>query len=91
MAVEGGVSRRQAAARYEVAISTVIEWVNRFQETGSIEPGKIGGYKPKILSGEHRLWLIERCKEKDFTLKSGAGNTRAFLPGRFPIRRRCWQ
>jgi len=66
--VEGGMSRRQAAARYEVAISTVIDWVNRFRETGDLAPGKIGGHKPKTLSGGHRHWLIARCKEKDFTL-----------------------
>ena len=67
-AVEGGMSRRQAAGRYNVAISTVIDWVDRFRETGSVAPGKMGGHKPKALSGAHRAWLIARCKEKDFTL-----------------------
>ena len=67
-AVEGGMSRRQAAGRYKVAISTVIDWVNRFRETGDVAPGKMGGHKPKALSGAHRAWLIARCEEKDFTL-----------------------
>ena len=67
-AVEGGMSRNQAAERYGVAISTAIGWVRRFRETGNILPGQMGGHKPKILSGDHRLWLIARCKEKDFTL-----------------------
>lgn len=31
-------------------------------------PGKIGGYKPNILSGAHGDWLIERAKS-DFTLR----------------------
>jgi transposase len=35
-AVEGGMSRNQAAARYGVAISMAIGWVRRFRETGSM-------------------------------------------------------
>ena len=38
-----GLSRRQAAARYDIGISTVIRWVVRFRGTGSVSPGKIGG------------------------------------------------
>jgi putative transposase len=32
-------------------------------------PSRIGGYKPKTLSGAWRDWLIERYREKDFTLR----------------------
>ena len=66
--MEGGLSCRGAASRYGVVPSTAIDWVQRFQQTGSLSPRKIGGHKPRVLSGEHRLWLIARCKEKDFTL-----------------------
>jgi len=66
---KGGVSRRQAAARFGVGISTVINWVRRFRQTGSAAPGKMGGYKPKAIAGEHRTWLLGRIKEKDFTLR----------------------
>ena len=38
-----GLSRRQAAVRYEVGISTVIRWVRRLRETSSFAPGKMGG------------------------------------------------
>lgn len=68
IAVGDGLSRRQAAARYRVAISTVIDWVTRFREMGSVAPGKIGGHKPKTISGVHCAWLIARYQEKDFTL-----------------------
>ena len=44
-----GLSRNQAAARFEVAISTAIDWVNRYRETGSVAPGQIGGHRPKKL------------------------------------------
>jgi putative transposase len=66
---EAGMSRRQAAARFGVGVSTVIVWVRRFRRTGSAAPGKMGGYKPKAISGEHHVWLLQRCREKDFTLR----------------------
>jgi putative transposase len=64
-----GLSRRQAAAHFRVGISAVIRWVERFNETGSVAPGKMGGHRPKMLSGAHRDWLLARCREKDFTLR----------------------
>ena len=64
-----GLSRQQAAARFGVASSTAINWVQRYRETGSVAPGKMGGHKPKTIGGEHRDWLMERCRERDFTLR----------------------
>lgn len=72
-AVERGLSRRQAAARFGVGISTVIGWVKRFRETGSVAPGQMGGHKPKAIGGEHREWLLRRVKERDFTLRGLVG------------------
>ncbi len=66
---DGGLSRRRAAAVFGVGISTVIHWVRRFRETGSVAPGKMGGHKPKSIAGEHRAWLLERTRENDFTLR----------------------
>ena len=66
---QGGMSRRQAAAHFGVAISTAIAWVRRFRDTGSAAPGQMGGHKPKAIRGSHRDWLIERCREQDFTLR----------------------
>ena len=64
-----GLSRNQAAKRFGLGISTAINWVRRFQETGSVAPGKIGGYRPKAIVGEYREWLLQRMKEKEFTLR----------------------
>jgi putative transposase len=64
-----GMSRNQAAARFGVAVSTAIGWVKRFRRTGSVEPGQMGGHKPRMISGEHRDWLIKRCRTEDFTLR----------------------
>ena len=67
---QGGLSRRRAAACFGVSYSSAIEWVRRFRETGSVAPGQMGGHKPKKISGEHRAWLLQRCKEKAFTLRA---------------------
>ena len=49
-AIEGGMSRNQAAKQFGVAISTAIGWMQRLEETGSVEPGQMGGHKPKAVS-----------------------------------------
>jgi putative transposase len=66
---QDGMSRHAAASRFGLAPSTVINWVRRFREKGHIEPGQMGGHKPKAISGEHRNWLLERCRAGDFTLR----------------------
>jgi transposase len=71
--VKDGLSRNQAAARYGVAVSTVIGWVHRFQETGSLAPGQMGGHKPRKISGEHAVWLASRIQAGDFTLHGLVG------------------
>jgi putative transposase len=69
-AVERGeLSCRRAASHYGVGISTAIRWVQRLRRTGSVSPAKIGGYRPKKLAGPWRLWLLERCRGGDFTLR----------------------
>lgn len=68
MDLREGISARVAAARFGVSVSSAIVWVRRHRETGSVAPGKIGGYKPNILSGTHGDWLVERAKT-DFTLR----------------------
>jgi transposase len=65
---EEGLSRHRAAARFGVAVSTAVHWVRRYRSTGSVVPSKIGGYKKRVLRGEHADWLIARCREKDFTI-----------------------
>jgi|SRR5665213_318554 len=64
-----GLSCRAAAARFNLGVSTVINWVRRLRERGSVRPGRMGGYKPKKISGDHRAWLLARCRERDFTLR----------------------
>ena len=54
---EEGLSRNEAAARFGIGISTAINWVSRFRQTGSVAPGQMGGHKPRAISGAHRDWL----------------------------------
>ena len=67
--VTGGLSCNRAAKQFGVGISTAINWVRRLRETGSVAPGKMGGHKPKAISGEHQVWLSQRLKDGDFTLR----------------------
>ena len=53
-----GLSRHRAAVRFDLGVSTVIKWVRRFRETGSVAPGQMGGHRPKTIRGEHRDWLL---------------------------------
>ena len=42
-AVEGGLSRRAAAARFGVAASSAIKWVDQWRRTGDVRPQRQGG------------------------------------------------
>ena len=66
---EDGLTRRQAASRFGVGVSTAINWVRRCRETGSVAPSQMGRHKPKAIRGAYRDWLVERTKEGDFTLR----------------------
>jgi putative transposase len=44
-AVLGGASSREAAARFDVAVSSVVKLMQRYRTTGSVAPGKIGGHR----------------------------------------------
>jgi transposase len=68
-AVEGGLSRHEAARRFGIGVSTAIDWVRRFRETGSVAPGQMGGHKPRAIRDEHEAWLRSRVEERDFTLR----------------------
>jgi transposase len=71
--VSGGLSRNQAAARFGIAVSTAIGWVRRFEDTGAVAPGQMGGHKPRKISGEYETWLADRIGERDFTLHGLVG------------------
>ena len=45
-AVLAGASCRKAAARFDVAVSSVVKLSQRYRATGSVAPGKMGGSCP---------------------------------------------
>ena len=68
--MEGGLSCHRTAAQFGVAPSTVIDWVKRLRETGSLEPGQMGGHKPKSIRDGHAVFLSDRIRgDKPFTLR----------------------
>ena len=83
--VSGGLSCNRAAKRFGVGISTAINWVQRVRETGSVAPGKMGGHKPKKITGEHRLWLLGRIKDGDFTLRGLVAELAGRAQGRLSL------
>ncbi len=58
-AVAGGGSCRSVAARFGVAVSSVVKWSQRFRATGSVAPGKMGGHRKRVLE-PHRAFILER-------------------------------
>jgi transposase len=61
--VQGGMSRRGAAARFGISESVAIKWVERFERTGLRTAGKMGGHKRPRLE-PHREFLEACCAEK---------------------------
>jgi transposase len=61
-AVESGESCRAVAARFGVAVSSVVKWSQRHRATGSVVPGKMGGHRKPILE-PHRAFIVERIKQ----------------------------
>ncbi|MGX9432749.1 IS630 family transposase, partial [Bradyrhizobium sp. LeoA1S1] len=61
-AVSGGESCRAVATRFGVAVSSVVKWSQRYRATGSVAPGKIGGYRKPVLE-PHRAFIKERISQ----------------------------
>ena len=61
-AVVSGESCRSVAARFGVAVSSVVKWSQRYRMTGSVAPGKMGGHRRRILV-PHRAFIVERINE----------------------------
>ena len=64
---EGSI--RKVAAIFGLAPSTVLKWVQRRRETGSVAPKKIGGYRRPVLE-PHQAWIEARFQQApELTLK----------------------
>jgi putative transposase len=61
-AIEAGESCLSAAARFGVAVSSVVKWSQRYRTTGSVAPGKMGGHRKRVLE-PHRAFIVERINQ----------------------------
>ena len=57
-ALESGETCRAVAARFGVAVSSVVKWSQRYRATGSVAPGQMGGHRRPILE-PHRDLIVE--------------------------------
>ena len=62
-AVLAGERCRAVVARYEVAVSSVVKWSQRYRRTGSVAPDKMGGYRRRVLE-PHRDFIVERINQE---------------------------
>lgn len=77
LAVSSGGSCRAVAARFGVAVSTVVKWHQLYRRTGGVAPGKMGGHRALVLA-PHRDWLLARIKQQsDVTLHGLKGELKA--------------
>jgi transposase len=62
-AVDAGMSRRAAAARFGVAIRTAVRWVGAYRASGSLAPQKMGKPSPPKLTA-HRVTVLALLHER---------------------------
>src|SRR5437868_6219396 len=55
-AVEAGASCHEAAATFEVGVSSAIRWVARWRQTGSVAAKPMGGKRSPL--DAHKNWLL---------------------------------
>ena len=68
-AVEGGLSRRGAAERFGVAVSTAIKWVDQWRRTGDARPRPQGGDKRSHPIDAHAAEILALVEDRaDITL-----------------------
>jgi transposase len=69
-AVNSGLSRRRASARFKVSVSSAIRWVSDFRRTGSCQARLIGGDRRSAAVEAHKDWLLAAVSaEPDLTLE----------------------
>jgi transposase len=68
-AIEAGLSRRAAAAQFDVSIASAVRWYQRYKRAGSVAPDAIGGDRHSHRVEAHAAkvlgWIEE---ERDLSL-----------------------
>ena len=66
-AIKGGMSRRQAAARFDVGPATAVRWAKRVETTGDVAPMKMGGDRRSQRIEAHAAFILGEIKAKPDT------------------------
>lgn len=68
-AVETGMSRRAAARRFGVGVSSAIRWVTQARDLGHLTPGQRGGNRRSHRIDAHKTFILDLVEaEPDLTL-----------------------
>jgi transposase len=68
-AIRGGMSRRQAAARFDIGPATAVRWAKRVEITGEVAPAKMGGDRRSQRIEAHADFILAQIKDKpDMTI-----------------------
>jgi len=67
--VQAGESVRFVAQVLNISPSSVVKWSQRFKGLEALLRER-GGYRPRVLVGEHAVFLRRRVRQGDFTLRS---------------------
>jgi transposase len=62
-AIEGGLSRRKAAARFDIGPATAIRWARRALTTGEVAPSKMGGDRRSQRIEAHAGFILAQIEE----------------------------
>ncbi|MBY6243935.1 IS630 family transposase [Methylosinus sp. Sm6] len=62
-AIRGGMSCRQAAARFDIGPATAVRWAKRVEITGEVAPGKMGGDRRSQRIEAHADFILAQIKE----------------------------
>jgi transposase len=73
--VEGGASRHEAAEHFGIAVSSVVKWMQRWEESRSVAPKPRGGSVSPLERQAERLVAVI-TKQPDLTLEETAAQLR---------------
>jgi len=57
-AVDGGLSRRQAAERFDISVASAVRWLQRQKTHGSVAPAKQGGDRKTSRIEAHAAFIL---------------------------------
>ncbi len=66
VAVDGGLSRRQAAERFAISAASAVRWLQRQKTYGSVAPAKQGGDRKTQRIEAHAAFILAEVEEAPY-------------------------